>query len=70
MLFYSDGAEPFIPFIGSFDELTGFNFKKDFYESKDLPIVEMMEKLNTVVRNKPINPAEIDDITVVGLEIL
>jgi len=67
LLVYSDGAEPF---IGSFDELTGFNFDEEFCETKDLPIIEMFEKLNTLAQNKKIAPSEIDDITIVGLEIL
>ncbi|MBN2456226.1 MAG: serine/threonine-protein phosphatase [Sedimentisphaerales bacterium] len=70
VLFYSDGAEPFIPFIHSFDELTGYDFKEEFDEIKGLSIVEMLEKFNAVVRNKHISPAEIDDITAVGLEVL
>ncbi len=67
LLLYSDGAEPF---IGSFDNLTGFNFSEEFREIKDLPIVEMMDKFDTLVQNKETAPSEVDDITVVGLEIL
>jgi len=67
LLLYSDGAEPF---IGSFDDLTGFNFRKEFCEIKDLPIVEMTDKFNTFVQNQKIKPSEVDDITMVGLEIL
>ena len=66
LLLYSDGAEPF---IGTFDDQTGFNFSEEFCEIKDLPIVEMMDKFNSLAQNKEINPAEIDDITAVGLEI-
>lgn len=67
LLLYSDGAEPF---IGKFDDQTGFGFSEQFYEIKDLPVVEMMDRLNTIAHNQKIEPSEIDDITMVALEIL
>jgi len=67
LLLYSDGAEPF---IGSFDELTGFNLSEEVSEIRDLPVVEMMDRFNTLAQHKKIDPSEIDDTTVVGLEIL
>jgi len=67
LLLYSDGAEPF---IGSFDDLTGFNFSEEFCEIKDLPIAEMFDKFSTLAQNKKITPSEVDDITAIALEIL
>jgi len=69
MLLYSDGAEPF---IGSFDSLSGFHFNEEFCEPSFLerPIVEMMDRINTLAQNRQINPSEVDDITVIGLEVL
>ena len=67
ILLYSDGAEPF---IGSFDDQTGFQFSEEFCEIKDLSIVEMFDEFNTLAQNKKIAPSEIDDITAVGLEVL
>jgi len=67
LLLYSDGAEPF---IGSFDDLTGFHFYEEFCEIKDLPVLEMMDRFNMLVQHREIAPSEIDDITVVVLEIL
>ena len=67
LLLYSDGTEPF---IGGFDELTGFNFNKEFCEIRDLPIVEMMNKFSELIKIRETKPAELDDITVIGLEIL
>jgi sigma-B regulation protein RsbU (phosphoserine phosphatase) len=67
LLVYSDGAEPF---IGSFDDQTGFSFSEEFLTTKDSPIVDMIDELNTRARNQKIAPSEIDDITVLGLEIL
>jgi len=67
LLLYSDGAEPF---IGKFDDNTGFGFSEEFCEVKDLPVVEMLDKLNSIAQNQQIEPSEIDDITIVALEIL
>jgi sigma-B regulation protein RsbU (phosphoserine phosphatase) len=67
LLLYSDGAEPF---IGRFDDLTGFNFKEQFCEIKDSSIVELMDKLNEFAQDQKVDPFEVDDITAVGLEIL
>jgi len=67
LLLYSDGAEPF---IGNFNEQCGFEYSEKFIKIKDLPIVEMMDKLNTTAHNQKIEPTEIDDITLIGLEIL
>ena len=66
ILLYSDGAEPF---IGSYDDLTGFHFMKEFLELKDLQIVEMMDRFNMMAQNQNIDPSEVDDITTLGLEI-
>jgi len=67
LLLYSDGAEPF---IGSFDDLTGFHFSEEFCKITDLPIVEMMDRLNTLAQNLKVKPSEVDDITALGLQIL
>ena len=67
LLLYSDGAEPF---IGSFDDLTGFHFSEEFGEIKDLPVAEMFDKFNVLAQNKKIDSSDVDDITAVGLEIL
>ena len=66
VILYSDGGEPF---IGSFDDLTGFHFTKDFCDLKDLPIVEMMDRFNMLAQNQNIDPAEVDDITTIGFEV-
>jgi serine phosphatase RsbU (regulator of sigma subunit) len=67
LLLYSDGAEPF---IGKFDDKTGFGFSEQFYEMRGSSVAEMMDKLNTIAHNQKIEPSEVDDITIVGLEIL
>jgi sigma-B regulation protein RsbU (phosphoserine phosphatase) len=67
LLLYSDGGEPF---IGRFDDQGGFNFGEGFCKIKDLPIREMMDSLNALAQNQQLDPSEVDDITMVGLEIL
>jgi phosphoserine phosphatase RsbU/P len=66
ILLYSDGAEPF---IGNYDDLTGFHFMKEFMELKDLQIIEMMDRFNMMAQNQNIDPSEVDDITALGLEV-
>jgi serine phosphatase RsbU (regulator of sigma subunit) len=66
LILYSDGAEPF---MGNFDEQRGFNLNDEFCEIINLPVVEMMDRFNALIQNKKIGPTEVDDITVVGLEI-
>jgi sigma-B regulation protein RsbU (phosphoserine phosphatase) len=66
LLLYSDGAEPF---IGAFDEITGFNFSKEFMSIKDLPADQMLSRFNTLVKSRKLAPSEVDDITAVVLEV-
>jgi sigma-B regulation protein RsbU (phosphoserine phosphatase) len=67
LLLYSDGAESF---IGRFNDLTGFHFKEQFCQIRDLPVVDMIDKLSEFAQSQKVEPAEVDDITAVGLEIL
>jgi sigma-B regulation protein RsbU (phosphoserine phosphatase) len=66
-LLYSDGAEPF---IGDFDDQSGFGFSEKFYEIKDSPIIEMMDKFNMLAQNQEIDPSDVDDVTAVAFEVL
>jgi len=68
LLVYSDGAEPFTGRAG--EDVVSFNFSEEFCEIKDSPVVEMMDNFNALAQNKDIGPAEVDDITMVALEIL
>jgi hypothetical protein len=56
--------------IGKFDAHSGFIFTEEFHSVKHLPVKEAIDALNTMIANKTFSAAEIDDITVVGLEIL
>ena len=40
LLLYSDGLEPF---VGSFDDLTGYHFNDEFCQIKDMSVVQMFE---------------------------
>ena len=66
-LLYSDGAEPF---IGRFDDQSGFNFSEEFSNIMNLPMVEMRDKFRELTQSQEIDPAEFDDITTVGFEIM
>jgi serine phosphatase RsbU (regulator of sigma subunit) len=67
LLLYSDGAEPF---IGRFDDQGRFNFDEDFLRTTELPVAAMTDAFNALMKNREIEAAEIDDITLLGLEIL
>ncbi len=66
LLLYSDGADSL---IGGFNDRAGFCFTKEFQEIKHMPIAEMLDVFNSHIQNQNIEQAEIDDITMVGLEI-
>ena len=66
-LLYSDGAEPF---IGRFDDQSGFNFSEEFSNIMNLPMVEMRDRFRELTQSQEIDPAEFDDITTVGFEIM
>ena len=67
LLLYSDGAEPF---IGSFNDQGHFEFHEEFCKTTDLPIVEFIDSLNTLLKSQEIASSEIDDMTLLGLEIV
>jgi hypothetical protein len=64
---YSDGAEPL---IGSFDDSSGFSFSQQFSQLNKLPIQEMMERFGKLALNRRIDFSELDDITLVGFELI
>jgi sigma-B regulation protein RsbU (phosphoserine phosphatase) len=75
LLLYSDGAEPF---IGAFNDSGGFCPVENFRHLTHLPLTEMVEKFNSLIQNRTLKtrstnstiPPQVDDITIVGLEIL
>ncbi|MFC1634636.1 PP2C family protein-serine/threonine phosphatase [Planctomycetota bacterium] len=67
LLIYSDGAEPF---IGQFDDQGGFEFNEEFQKIKELPVEEMVDSLNILFQSQEVDPSRVDDVTMIGLEIL
>jgi hypothetical protein len=67
LILYSDGADPF---IGSFDDKKGFIFAGQFLELTHLPLAQMFQGLNALAQQQQLDPNDIDDITIVGLEVL
>jgi len=67
LLLFSDGAESL---IGRFDDHGSFGFNKEFCNIKDSPLIDIVDSINTDIRSQSINPSEIDDVTLIGLEIL
>lgn len=67
LLLYSDGAESIIM---DFDKERNSNFGEEFCKIKDLDIVEMTKSLNILARDQENISSEIDDITIIGFEVL
>lgn len=67
LLLYSDGAEPF---IGQFNDQGGFDFNDEFLKLGHSPIEEMVDTLNDLFQNQEVDPSRVDDVTLIGLEIL
>jgi sigma-B regulation protein RsbU (phosphoserine phosphatase) len=67
LLLYSDGAETLIRRGGNTDE---FNFTDELLAIHDSPITQIVDRLNELAAGRKIAPAELDDLTIVGLEIL
>ena len=67
LLLYSDGTEPF---IGRFDDNGCFGFNNEFCNIIDSPLDDMVDSINTDIQSRTIEPSELDDITLIGLEIL
>jgi len=66
LLLYSDGAEPL---IGRLHDKTGFHFTEEFLALQDAPITEIIDRLTETANRRQIDPAEVDDVTVVGLQV-
>jgi sigma-B regulation protein RsbU (phosphoserine phosphatase) len=67
ILIYSDGAEPL---IGETNENSQFVFTEMFRSLSDMPVISMMETIEHATASWKRTSAEIDDITVLAMEIL
>ncbi len=66
LLLYSDGAETL---VGRLHDKDGFQCTEEFLAMKDKPIAEIVDRLTELARNREIDPKEVDDLTLMGLEI-
>jgi sigma-B regulation protein RsbU (phosphoserine phosphatase) len=66
LLLYSDGTEPL---IGSLADKAGFRFTEEFLALQDASITEIVDRLAELAARREMTPAEIDDQTIVGLQI-
>jgi serine phosphatase RsbU (regulator of sigma subunit) len=66
VLVYSDGAEAL---IGSNTTSEQFQFTDELLAVKDKPIAEIVDRLTELAKSRTLDPAEVDDLTLVGLDI-
>jgi len=67
LLLYSDGAEPL---IGQLRDKNGFQYTNEFLALADAPITEIIDRLTEIATDREVKPAEIDDVTITGLQLL
>jgi sigma-B regulation protein RsbU (phosphoserine phosphatase) len=67
LLLYSDGAEPL---IGRLRDQNGFQYTDEFLALSDAPITEIIDRLTEMATDREVKPAEIDDLTIIGLQLL
>jgi len=66
LLLYSDGAESL---IGRNTGSEQFRFADELLAMQDASITEIVDKLTELAKNRQLEPAEVDDLTLLGLEI-
>ncbi len=67
LLLYSDGAESL---IGQNTTGEQFQFTDELLAVKDASITGIIDRLTELAKNRHLDPAEVDDLTLVGLEVL
>jgi sigma-B regulation protein RsbU (phosphoserine phosphatase) len=67
LLLYSDGAEPL---IGQLRDKNGFQYTSEFLALTDASITEIIDRLTELAADREVKPAEIDDLTIIGLQLL
>ena len=67
LLLYSDGAESL---IGRLHDNEGFEYTDEFLALNDGSITEIVDRLTEMANHREVNPAEIDDLTIIGLQLL
>ncbi len=66
VLLYSDGAESL---IGRLHDKEGFRYTNEFLALSDGSITEIIDRLTEMAAQREVKPAEIDDLTIVGLQL-
>jgi serine phosphatase RsbU (regulator of sigma subunit) len=66
VLLYSDGAESL---IGRLHDKEGFRYTKEFLALSDGSITEIIDRLTEMAAHRHVPPAEIDDLTIIGLQL-
>jgi sigma-B regulation protein RsbU (phosphoserine phosphatase) len=64
---YSDGCEPL---VGRHAEDGEFVFAPEFTAILNLPVEKMIDAFDNLVSKRTLPPAEVDDVTAIGLQIL
>lgn len=67
LMIYSDGAEPY---VGGTNDQSQFVFENHFQRITSYSIMEIMDEIITLTKTLKINAASIDDVTLVGLEVI
>ena len=67
LFLYSDGCENI---VGGCDDQGQFHFNDVFCSLSDEPVDALIEGFEQLVKDQKIQPAEVDDVTAIGLEIL
>jgi hypothetical protein len=67
LLLYSDGAEPL---IGQLRDKNGFQYTNEFLALADASITEIIDRLTEIATDREVKPVEIDDLTIIGLQLL
>jgi len=66
LLLYSDGAEPL---IGRLHDKDGFHYTDEFLALCDSSITEIIDRLTDLAAHREVTPAELDDQTILGLQL-
>ena len=66
LLLYSDGAEAL---VGQLIDGEGFRFTEDVLTMRDATITEIVDRLTKINEDRNLPPSEVDDFTLVGLQV-
>jgi hypothetical protein len=55
--------------FGRLHDKLGFQYTSEFLATQDGTITEIVDRLTDMATNRQVNPAEIDDLTVIGLQL-